>query len=37
MKVIYYILENIYQEDLMLITDHHAELIYNLISILLPP
>lgn len=31
MKVIYYILENIYQEDLMLITDHHAELIYNLI------
>lgn len=31
MKVIYYILEQIYQEDLMLITDHHAELIYNLI------
>ena len=31
MKVIYYILERIYQEDLMLITDHHAELIYNLI------
>ena len=32
MKVIYYILEKIYQEDLMLITDHHAELIYNLIK-----
>jgi tRNA(Ile)-lysidine synthase len=32
MKVIYYILEKIYQEDLMLITDHHAELIYNLIT-----
>jgi len=31
MKVIYYILEKTYQEDLMLITDHHAELIYNLI------
>lgn len=31
MKVIYYILEKIYQEDLMLITDHHADLIYNLI------
>ena len=31
MKVIYYILENIYQDDLMLITDHHAELIYHLI------
>ena len=31
MKVIYYILENIYQDDLMLITDNHAELIYNLI------
>lgn len=31
-KVIYYILEKIYQEDLMLITDHHAELIYNLIK-----
>ncbi|MDD3453285.1 MAG: tRNA lysidine(34) synthetase TilS [Bacilli bacterium] len=31
MKVIYYILENIYQDDLMLITDHHAEIIYNLI------
>ena len=32
MKVIYYILENIYQDDLMLITDNHAELIYNLIT-----
>ncbi len=31
MKVIYYILESIYQDDLMLITDHHAELIYNII------
>ena len=31
MKVIYYILEHIYQDDLMLITDHHAELIYDLI------
>lgn len=32
MKVIYYILERIYQDDLMLITDHHAELIYQLIQ-----
>ena len=32
MKVIYYILEHLYQDDLMLITDHHAELIYNLIN-----
>ncbi len=32
MKVIYYILEHIYQDDLMLITDHHAELIYHLIK-----
>jgi tRNA(Ile)-lysidine synthase len=32
MKVIYYILEKIYQEDLMLITDHHADLIYQLIT-----
>lgn len=32
MKIIYYILEHIYQDDLMLITDHHAELIYNLIK-----
>ncbi len=31
MKIIYYILEQTYQDDLMLITDHHAELIYNLI------
>lgn len=30
MKVIYYILEQIYQDDLMLITDSHAEIIYNL-------
>lgn len=32
MKIIYYILEKIYQDDLMLITDHHAELLYNLIK-----
>jgi len=31
MKIIYYMLEHIYQDDLMLITDNHAELIYNLI------
>ncbi len=31
MKIIYYVLESIYQDDLFLITDHHAELIYNLI------
>jgi len=31
MKIIYYILEYIYQDDLMLITDTHAQLIYNLI------
>lgn len=31
MKVIYHILEHTYQDDLMLITDHHAELIYNLL------
>lgn len=31
MKVIYYMLETIYQDDLMLITDNHAELIYNLL------
>ena len=30
MKIIYSILEKIYQDDLMLITDNHAELIYNL-------
>lgn len=32
MKIIYYILEHIYQDDLMLITDTHAELLYNLIN-----
>lgn len=32
MKVIYFILEQIYQDDLMLITDHHAELISDLIA-----
>ena len=32
MKIIYYILEHIYQDDLMLITDRHAELIYDLIT-----
>lgn len=32
MKIIYYILENTYQDDLMLITDRHAELIYELIE-----
>ena len=31
MKIIYIILEKTYQDDLMLITDHHAELIYDLI------
>ena len=31
MKIIYYILEHIYQDDLMLITDHHAELVHQLI------
>ena len=31
MKIIYYILEHIYQDDLMLITDNHAEMIYNMI------
>lgn len=31
MKVIYHMLEQKYQDDLMLITDHHAELIYQLI------
>lgn len=30
-KIIYYILEKLYQEDLMLITDRHVELINNLI------
>ena len=32
MKIIYYILEHIYQDDLMLITDNHAELLYQLIT-----
>lgn len=31
MKIIYYILEHIYHEDLMLITDRHAEILYELI------
>lgn len=31
MKIIYYILEQIYQDDLMLITDQHVKLIHNLI------
>ena len=31
MKIIYYMLEQKYQDDLMLITDHHAELLYQLI------
>ncbi len=31
MKIVYYILEQIYQDDLMLITDQHANLVYNLI------
>ena len=30
-KIIYYLLESIYQDDLMLITDHHANIIYDLI------
>lgn len=29
MKIIYYILEHIYQDDLMLITDRHAEILYD--------
>ncbi len=32
MKIIYNILEHIYQDDLMLITDHHADLLYNTIT-----
>ena len=32
MKIIYYILENVYHDDLMLIYDSHAELIHNLIT-----
>ncbi len=31
-KIIYYILEHIYQDDLMLITDHHVDLIYNMMT-----
>ncbi len=31
MKLIYSMLEKIYQDDLMLLTDRHAEIIYNLI------
>ncbi len=31
-KIIYSILENIYQDDLMLITDHHVELIHNMMK-----
>ena len=31
-KIIYSILESIYQDDLMLITDHHADLLLNLIE-----
>ena len=32
MKIIYNMLENIYQEDLLLLTDHHAELVYELLK-----
>ena len=32
MKVIYHVFESIYQDDLMLITDHHADLVYSLIT-----
>ncbi|MDD4035828.1 MAG: tRNA lysidine(34) synthetase TilS [Bacilli bacterium] len=32
MKIIYYILENVYHDDLMLIYDSHAELIHHLIT-----
>lgn len=32
MKIIYLMLENYYQDDLMLISDKHAEIIYNLIK-----
>lgn len=31
MKIIFYMLESIYQDDLMLITDRHAEILYELI------
>ena len=32
MKIIYNILEHIYQDDLMLITDRHAEILYDVIN-----
>lgn len=32
MKIIYSILEHIYQDDLMLITDRHAEILYEVIN-----
>jgi len=32
MKIIYHMLEDIYQDDLMLISDKHAEIIYELIE-----
>ncbi|MBQ9181461.1 MAG: tRNA lysidine(34) synthetase TilS [Bacilli bacterium] len=32
MKIIYYMLEHIYQDDLMLITDHHAQIIYDMLN-----
>lgn len=32
MKIIYHMLENTYQDDLMLISDKHAEIIYDLIK-----
>lgn len=32
MKIIFYMLESIYQDDLMLITDRHAEIMYELIK-----
>lgn len=32
MKIIYSILEQIYQDDLMLITDRHAEILYDVIT-----
>ncbi len=31
-KILYYILEHIYQDDLMLITDQHVQLLHNLIA-----
>jgi len=32
MKIIYYILEHIYQDDLMLVTDRHAEILWEVIN-----